>query len=95
MTFVPAIGNNVIDGVIELTVDQDLSGMKVGDAGAIVRNMFNQLNADMGIEFDTYSIILPDGVSGKGGLASQGGNHQYYAGGADRSLELVMHEFGE
>jgi len=94
-TFFPATGPNVIDGVIEFTVGQDLTSMGVGDAGAIVRNAFNQLNAELGIEFDAYSIILPIGVAGRGGLANKGGDHQYYAGGAERSLELVMHEFGE
>eukprot|EP00547_Thalassionema_nitzschioides_P008755 CAMPEP_0194227362 /NCGR_PEP_ID=MMETSP0156-20130528/42821_1 /TAXON_ID=33649 /ORGANISM="Thalassionema nitzschioides, Strain L26-B" /LENGTH=994 /DNA_ID=CAMNT_0038959841 /DNA_START=157 /DNA_END=3137 /DNA_ORIENTATION=- len=94
LTFFPATGNNVTDGVFELTVDQDLNGKSVGDAGTIVRNKFNSLNADMGLEFDAYSIICPYGVAGSGGLASKDGNHQYYAGGADRSLELVVHEFG-
>ena len=95
ITFFPATGHNVTDGVIEFTAGQDLNSMHVGDAGTIVRNAFNQLNAELGIEFDAYSIILPVGVTGRGGLARQGGDHQYYAGGAERSLELVMHEFGE
>jgi len=95
LTFVAATGDNVTDGVFEFTVDQDLNGMHIGDVGPIIRNKFNALNAELGLEFDAYSIICPYGVKGSGGLARLNGTHQYYAGGADRSLELVMHEFGE
>ena len=69
--------------------------MSVETAGGIARNAFNELNQDLQIEFESFSIILPMGVAGNGGLARDGGAHQYYAGGADRVLELVMHEFGE
>ena len=81
----------------ELAVSQNMTGLHVSTAGQIARNEFNLLNQNLGIEFDNYSIILPYGVNGSGGLARQGGNHQFYAGGADRSLalELVMHEFGK
>ena len=95
INFVPATGDNVTDGVLELTMDQDLNGKHLGEVGGLVRNKFNQLNADLGLVFDAYSIICPKGVKGSGGLAAKGGTNQYYGGGADRSLELVVHEFGE
>ncbi len=72
-----------------------MTGLHVSTAGQIARNEFNKLNPDLGIEFENYSIILPLGVTGSGGLAQMRGNHQFYAGGADRSLELIMHEFGK
>ena len=72
-----------------------MTGLHVSTAGQMARNEFNKLNPDLGIEFDNYSIILPMGVKGGGGLAQQRGNHQFYTSGADRSLELIMHEFGK
>lgn len=72
-----------------------MTGLHISTAGQIARNEFNKLNPDLGIEFENYSIILPLGVTGSGGLGQLRGNHQMYAGGADRSLELVMHEFGK
>ena len=72
-----------------------MTSLHVSTAGGIARNAFNELNQDLQIEFESYSFILPYGVKGSGGLARMRGAHQYYAGGADRSLELVMHEFGE
>ncbi|KAL7547050.1 hypothetical protein ACHAWF_010369 [Thalassiosira exigua] len=94
LLFVPATGPGVVNGVLEFPMDQDMSGQHVSTAGGWVRDKFNGLSGELGIEFEAYSVILPVGVSGSGGLARQGGAHQYYAGGADRSLELVMHEFG-
>ncbi len=72
-----------------------MTRLHISTAGQIARNEFNKLNPDLGIEFDNYSIILPEGVKGSGGLGALGGNHQMYTSGADRSLELVMHEFGK
>lgn len=49
---------------------------------------------DLNIEFEVYSIILPFTVPGSGGLTRLGGEHQIYAGGAENSLKLLVHEFG-
>ena len=86
------MGPQVIDGVFEITVNEDLSGLSITSAAGVVRNAFNSINQDLGIEFEAYSIILPTSVGGRGGLARKGGNYQMYVGGAERSLELVMHE---
>ncbi|KAL7545370.1 hypothetical protein ACHAWF_009704 [Thalassiosira exigua] len=94
LVFVPATGPGVVDGVLEFPMDQDMSGQHISTAGGTVRDKFNALNGELGIEFEAYSIILPVGVSGSGGLAHQRGAHQYYAGGSDRSLQMLMHEFG-
>eukprot|EP00547_Thalassionema_nitzschioides_P013359 CAMPEP_0194260402 /NCGR_PEP_ID=MMETSP0158-20130606/45493_1 /TAXON_ID=33649 /ORGANISM="Thalassionema nitzschioides, Strain L26-B" /LENGTH=1009 /DNA_ID=CAMNT_0039000491 /DNA_START=103 /DNA_END=3129 /DNA_ORIENTATION=- len=94
LTFVPAIGNNVIDGVFEFTVNQDLTGMGINDAGNFIIREFLKVNAELGLQFDAYSVICPNGVQGSGGIAGIGGSHQFYGGGAERSLDVVVHEFG-
>ncbi|KAL7541977.1 LOW QUALITY PROTEIN: hypothetical protein ACHAXR_011398 [Thalassiosira sp. AJA248-18] len=94
LLFVPAIHPSLTDGVLELTISASMVGMRIQEAGGLVRDTFNSRNTALGIEFEAYSIILPQVVGGCGGLARQGGGHQYYTCGADRSLELVVHEFG-
>jgi len=81
LLFVPTTGPGVVSGVMEITVDQDMDNMELTTAASLVRNKFNALNVDLGITFEAYSMIMPVGVKGRGGLAHKGGNHQMYAGG--------------
>ena len=65
----------------------------LGKAGEIIRAEFNALNQELGIEFEAFSIVLPEGVTGPGGggIAGIEGGYQFYGGGAERSLEVIMH----
>lgn len=69
MIFVPASGPNVVDGVFELTVNEDMAGLDLIEAASVVRREFNLLNEQHGIEFEAYSMIMPSGVSGRGGTS--------------------------
>ena len=92
----PATHSDLVNGVLELTIPDKLTGLGMNAAGELVRAQFNALNPELGIEFDAFSIILPEGVCQKycGGIAGKGGQYQYYSGTADQSLEVVVHEFG-
>ena len=76
LSFVPSTGPDVVDGVLELTLAYSMVGMKIFEAGSLVRDHFNSLNRDLGIEFEAYSIILPAVVANCGGLARQASYHR-------------------
>lgn len=90
----PSTHPDLVNGVLELSVPDALTGLSINTAGELVRAQFNALNPQLGIEFEAFSIVLPEGVSGNGGIAGKPGQYQYYGGTADQSLEVVMHEFG-
>ena len=69
--------------------------MGLNDCGNLIVRKFKEANADLGIEFDAYSIICPSGVGASGGIAGIKGNYQFYSGGADKNTDVVMHEFGK
>ena len=83
-----------MDGVYEITVDANMTGMELLTATRLTRNAFNELNKDLNIEFEAYSMRMLRTVPGRGRLAALGGNHQMYVGGAENSLELLVHEYG-
>jgi len=94
MMFVPVTGQDVVDGILEITVETNMTGMGTLTAASWTQDTFNELNEELNIEFDVYSMIMPSTVPGGGGLAAMGGDHQMYYSGAENSLELLVHEFG-
>eukprot|EP00548_Thalassiothrix_antarctica_P009548 CAMPEP_0194158756 /NCGR_PEP_ID=MMETSP0152-20130528/77447_1 /TAXON_ID=1049557 /ORGANISM="Thalassiothrix antarctica, Strain L6-D1" /LENGTH=1354 /DNA_ID=CAMNT_0038868245 /DNA_START=102 /DNA_END=4166 /DNA_ORIENTATION=+ len=94
LTFIPTTGTNVIDGILEISVDKNMTKAGIVTAAHWTIDTFTALNVELQIEYEVYSIILPSTVPGGGGLARQGGNYQMYASGAENSLELLVHEFG-
>lgn len=67
----------------------------MNDAGNYIIREFFKVNVGLGLVFDSYSVVCPNGVQGSGGIAGGGGSHQFYAGGAEKNLEVVFHELGK
>ena len=80
LKLVPVTGDEIVDGVYELTLDEPLQGqgLTFKEASKKIQDKFTELNEDLKIEYDNIAFIFPRDTGGKGGLATMGGNDQMY-----------------
>ena len=58
----PATHPDLVNGVLRLSVPDAMTGLGINTTRVLVRAQFNALNPELDIEFDAFSIVLPEGV---------------------------------
>ena len=96
----PAVGSDVIDGVLEISIDVDENadspwGNRCEDTvfHQYIKQ-FEDSNKNLEIEYESLGFIPPHSVCNPGGGGLGGGKNHIYFTGSEKYFEVVIHEIG-